>query len=246
MSTKQPAQAPGEPEQSGTSSILSDLKGGPANDAPVMPDLGAAGGAKKSKYKVHSQTLVISLVLVASGAALYVMRRQGMGAGVNFNPPKIEYTVDNGKRMASDAQQRKVLGDLERSQSGFQTPVEKIQKNPFQLDSGSAVAHSNDMDPALAKSNALRAEQERQKQQMAVALASVEVNAIMAGSTPLARINGRVVREGDMVADLFMVKAIHDRSVDLEAADGSIHTVSMSEGAPAGGGGRPRPPVPRR
>ncbi len=238
MTSKPPPSTTPEVDRDPTSSILSDLKG--TGEAPAMPDLGGVNpAAKQSKYKVHSQTLVIALVLAASGAALYTMRKQGMGSGVNFNPPKIDYQVDHVKRSASDAQQAKLLDDLARSQNPGQIPAEKIQKNPFQLDSAAAVAHqTNTIDPEAAGRNALA----MREQQIKTALASVEVNAIMAGPVPLARVNGRIVREGDTVAEVFTVKTILDRSVELEA-DAKTYAVNMSETAAAH---KPRPLPPRR
>lgn len=237
--TPLPSSTP-EPEREGAASILSDLKG--TGDGPAVADLGGVNPTSaKSKLKVHSQTLVIALVLAASGAALYTMRKQGMGAGVNFNPPKIDYQVDKVKRTASDAQQQRVLEDLARSQSPPQVPAEKIQKNPFQLDStGGVTKPSTAMVDPDAQSRNLA--QQRQ-QQLTSALTSIEVNAIMAGPVPLARINGKIVREGDSVGEFFTVRVIHDRSVELEA-DGKVFAVSMSESA--GGGGRPRSSAPRR
>lgn len=240
MSSKAPPAQTPEPDRDAGASILSDLKG--SAEAPVMPDLGGVNpAATKSKFKVHSQTLVISLVLVASGAALYTMRKQGMGSGVNFNPPKIDYKLDNVKRSASDAQQQRLLDDLARSQNPNQVAAEKIQKNPFQLDATSAVAKGapGSNDPDAARRNA----ENQRLQQQAMALASIEVNAIMAGNIPLARINGKIVREGDVVADMFTVKVIHDRSVELEC-DGRIHAVNMSESA--SGPNKPRSQPPRR
>jgi len=242
--SKQPAN---EPEKESTSSILSDLKGTGANESPAMPDLGGVNpSSPKSKYKVHSQTLVISLVLVASGAALYTMRKKGMEGGVNFNPPKIIYDMDKTSQGGTDVDQRRVLSDLARSQSPPNVLLDKIQKNPFQLDAASGVPQAGaSLDPADAARTRDRQAAEQRETQIRTALASVEVGAIMAGNVPLARINGKIVREGEVVADIFMVKEIHDRSVDLEV-DGKIHTVNMSEST-GGGGPKPRPPMaPRR
>ena len=231
------------PERENTASILADLKGA-AGETQAMPDLGAgASTSRASKLKVHSQTLVIALVLLASGGALYMMRKQGMGSGVDFNPPRLDYDIDKASKGPSDAQQREILSALARSQDPSQVHAEKIEKNPFELDASATVMHGETItDPAEKQRQAQLMQAQVRQQQLTAALAGVEVGAIMAGNIPLARINGKIVREGEMVADLFMVKEIHDRSVDLEA-DGKTFTVNMSENA-----GGPRPPMspPRR
>lgn len=228
------------PEQPGQErSILTDLKG--SGEAPVMPDLGGVGATPaKSKYKVHSQTLVIALVLAASGAALYTMRKQGMGSGIQFSNIKVDYDMDKKGRPINDAQERRVLSDLERLQNPSQSAQEKIQKNPFQLDSTSAVAQQS-VDPAAVSAAMLKAQQEERARTIADAIAKLEVTSILEGKMPVARINGKSVREGDMITELLKLAAIHDRSVDVEA-DGKLYTVNMLENAP----GKGRPPAPRK
>jgi hypothetical protein len=225
MSSKNPA--PQATEESGDNrSILTDLRAG--GEQSVMPDLGGVNpSAPKSKFKVHSQTLVIALVLAASGASLYTMRKQGMGSGIDFKNVKVDYDVDKKGPATNDAQQQRVLAELARSQNPPQVAMEKIQKNPFQLDPQTGVPQALPaIDPA-ALGRALR-EKEIEERQTAIrnAVTSVEV------------INGKMTREGDIIAEVLKVKTIHDRSVDLEA-DGKVYTVNMSENAQ--GKGRPMP-----
>jgi hypothetical protein len=249
VSNKPPSSpTPGKNEKEGPASILTDLQGtGAAEETPVMPDLGGIGTTStKSKYKVHTQTLVIALVLLASGGALYLMRKQGMGAGIKFTPPKIDYDMEKASRPADDQHAKQVLDDLESSQNPANLPSEKIQKNPFQLDPHAAtVTGAAPGDPDLIRQAQEAAKQAQRQKDIQAALASIEVNAIMEGQVPLARINGKIVREGEMVAEFFKVKEIHDRSVDLEA-DGKLYSVNMAENTGGGGPPKPRQPAPKK
>lgn len=234
-----PAKAP-ETEQDGTASILSDLKSG--GEQSVMPDLGGVNpSTPASKFKVHSQTLVIALVLAASGAALYMMRKQGMGAGIRFDPPKIDYNMNKIATPADEKHTQEVLHDLERSQEPTEAMVDKIQKNPFQLDTHGTTEAVSAVDPAALNKARAAAEALDRENAVKTALASVQVDAIMIGPVSLARINGKIIREGDVVADIFKLKSIQDRSVDLEA-NGKLYTVNITENV----GGKPRPQSPRR
>ncbi len=239
MSSNNPVTPP--PEESGSErSILTTLQGG--GEQSVMPDLGGVNPSTvKSKFKVHSQTLVIALVLAASGASLYTMRKQGMGSGMVFKNIKVEYDIEKG-RPVNDAQQQRILGELARSQENPQVPLEKIPKNPFQLDSaGPATTTGAPIDQA-ALSEALRRQHDAEREQaIRTAIAGLDVGSIMQGPTPLARINGRIVREGDSVSEVLKVKAIHDRAVEFEA-DGKLFVVNMSENTT----GKGRGPLPRK
>lgn len=227
-----------EPDQDRT--ILTDLRGG--GEQSVMPDLGGVNpSSPKSKYKVHSQTLVIALVLAASGASLYMMRKQGMGSGIVFKNIKFDYyDVEKKGRPANEAQEQRILAELARSQDPPQVLLEKIQKNPFQLDTQTGVAQpSTPIDPAALGRALMAKEAEERALAIRNAVTSVEVNSILEGPVPLARINGKIVREGDAIGEVLKVAAIHDRSVDVEA-DGKIYTVNMSENASAKGRPLPR------
>jgi hypothetical protein len=241
MSQKPLANNVPEPESNGTASILTDLKSG-GSEQSVMPDLGGVTtSAPGSKFKVHSQTLVIALVLAASGGALYMMRKQGMGAGIRFDPPKIDYDMNKISKPADEVHARQVIDELEKSQSQGQVAGEKIQKNPFQLDTHGPIEAAMPIDPADAAKARQAAEDAARDNAVKQALTTVELNATMVGNTPLARINGKIAREGDMVADVFKLKEVQDRSVVLESG-GKLYVVNISENV----GGKPRPPMPRR
>lgn len=223
---------PVEPgESAGTSNILADLRAtgeGPSEGQ----DLGSL--TARPERRLGMQVLVIPLVLLLSGGALFLMRKQGMNAGMHFDRGvKIDDDVARVKPIAHSPEQQRILEELALYQDLRPAPAEKIQKNPFRLESRTA-----DAGPGLApledNSAAIRS-----------ALAGLTLNGIMQGPVPLARINGETVRVGDAIDKWFVVGQIHDRTVDL-IAEGTTYTLSMGEVLPAGGrrprgGSPPRP-----
>jgi hypothetical protein len=215
----------GTADGAATGSILSDLRA--SGDGPAEgPDLGSL--AARPTKRVSLQTIIIAMVLVASGGALYLMRKQGMNSGMHFDGTvKIDTDLAKVKPIAHTPAQQRMLEELAQIQDRLPAPAEKIQKNPFRLDAR-VTPDGNPAPSIIDNTSAIHA-----------ALASLTLNGIMQGPVPLARINGETVRVGDVVEKWFVVGQIHDRSVDL-IAEGSTYTLSMGESVPAGGR-RPRP-----
>jgi hypothetical protein len=224
--------APEQPPADGAAAgILSDLKG--SEEAAAMGDLSLGA---RPKRRLSMQTLVLVLVLVASAGALYLMRRQGMEGGMKFKTPAIAHELD--KAPPSSTSEVRILADLAKSSMPQRDAEARLQKNPFLLDGpveGGTAAVPN-----------LDAERQSMIKDR---LSGIHLNGVMEGPTPLARLNDRLVRVGDIVEDVFLVAQIHDRSVDL-IADGHTYSVNMGEGAPAAntvkrpGGKAPTPPPP--
>ena len=100
---------------------------------------------------------------------------------------------------------------------------------------GEAQQQTRSAERAVAKFE--RARQERMKRDAEAhrkmiesELAGMKINGIMgadaSGNAGVARLNGELYRVGDEVAELFIVKAIRPRSVELDA-DGQVFTVSL-------------------
>lgn len=206
-------------------------------DAP--PGVEAAPAPARARRRRFSlQTAVTVLVVVASAAALYGMRRYGMGAGMTFAGVPIDYPLD--KPAHSTADQQRILSTLERRGMVDQVPPEELHKNPFALETGDAAPPPTEVPDdgsAAARRASEAAEQARAARtaQVEQAFGALRLNSIMMGATPLARIGEELVREGDTVAGLFTVAKILERSVELRA-DGVTYTLVLGErpgGAPA-------------
>jgi hypothetical protein len=218
----------GSSDEQNTSPITSsEQESGGAGGATALAGLGEAEQAAK-KTTIPPSVLLLGLVIAVAGGLLYGMRQIGLGVGLDFRLPEIDYPVDAGKAVVvRDERHQKVMNDLETSENILQVPLEELRRNPFRLgaDPQEIVAEPGE-DPAATAAR-LAAERERQRQQeINRTLEAIEVNSVLTGSVPLARINGKAVRIGDRVADVFIVRAIYGRTVELEA-DGKVYRRSM-------------------
>jgi hypothetical protein len=218
----------GEPAPGAASGLMADLRGSGSAGDPAPGAEGAVITPAKRKPKMNIQTLVTALMIVASGASLFMMRKQGTRAGVKFQNVKIDLETDKTPRLSNE--QQKILSQLAQGAAGPATPAEHLEKNPFKLEGETTVIAGTDQ-----PTTAVREEEIRR------GLAGLEVNAVMDGPVPVARIGTQLVKVGDTVADLFTVADIRDRSVDL-SVDGRTFTISMPE---TRGGGNPAPGRPQ-
>lgn len=236
------APAPNQPsatEPPKSLSLLTELRGGGSEAAssdavPAIPS---------RRLKIPPQTLVVGLVVIVSIAAIYGMRKRGMNSGFTFQTPKIDFDT---KQVSLDAaHQARILKDLAASAHIPKTTADHLDKNPFQLEGAPALEAGDDGSAARLADERRRAESAKEREeQIQQALGTLELNGVMGGPIPLARISGRTVKVGDTVADVFIVAQVHDRSVDL-LADGKIFTIAMPEGIQSkdprrGGGASPR------
>jgi len=231
------------PDAAASAGILADLRpaaAGPEAGVEASPTLGELSSltARRTR-RLSMQTLVVAVVIAASAAALYLMRKQGIQAGMRLktNPTMAnEIEKVTGPATSSGAEQR-ILADLVRASMSASDDFAHLEKNPFVLDAPVA----EKLGPAVPDANAERQAQIRDR------FANIRLNGVMEGPVPLARVNDRLVKVGDIVEDFFLVAQIHDRSVDL-IADGRTYSLNMGENAvaPAPGGGRrpSRPPTP--
>jgi hypothetical protein len=212
-------------------------------DAP-MGDPGAPGGvfrleamapgvenaealAQPKKRKLSTQTLILAMLLVAGGGLVYAMRVLGIGPLTTLGATKMpDYDLTSGK--SKTAEHKRVLEQLNAANVTTQVPVEQVQKNPFVM-SELLGPEPTAADPN-AKAGAERAKRDAdaRKRRFETALNGLKLNGVLGGSNPVARISGDAVRVGDVVGEIFKVKAIHDRRVELEF-DGQIFTLSMDD-----------------
>ena len=81
-----------------------------------------------------------------------------------------------------------------------------------------------------AAADRARRDAETKHGKVQASLSTMKVNGIIGGSNPVARISGEAVRVGDTVGEIFTVKAIHGRGVDLEH-EGVTYTLNMDDDA---------------
>lgn len=210
-----------------TSSLLSELRGGGSLEAPE---------ASKPTNRFPTQIVVIVAVIAVAGALLFTMRQVGRRGGVDVQTKAIDYQRQSTRTPAEEA---RIIAGLSVTGAPKQVPAEDIQKNPFRLDTDPVPVDPGEAlltDDSASENRRLADEQrkllearERRRQEIDNALASVDIHGIMGGSTPLARVNGKIVRVGDTINDLLTVTQIEGRSIRVEV-DGKVHTITMSDG----------------
>ncbi|MCB9838799.1 MAG: hypothetical protein H6813_05630 [Phycisphaeraceae bacterium] len=216
---------------------MSGMVGGAMDDTPEHDSAAAVaiellGGATidqavpERKKPIPDSALLLALVVLVAGGGLYLMRQMGLGAKIQFTNVKIDYPLEGGSQKGDD---QRLLADL-RSGGVEQVPLNQVQKNPFELIGEARMV--NDM-PVLPRGESpeearLRRAAEDRQRLIANRYASLDLNSVLLGGVPVARISGQTVRVGDLVADLFLVKSITSRTVDLEV-DGKLYTLSLGE-----------------
>ncbi len=200
-----------------TGNLLAELSGGEA--APAE----AVSTPPRFRRRLKTQNVVIGAVIVLSIGALYAMRLYGMGAGITFQTVPIDYQLEKAAGRLT-AEQRRILNDLQLSGTPIRVAMAHLNKNPFHLDSESG--HVIGPRPAIVDPNQQAEELERL---IAQTFSRLELNGVLLGRIPIARINGKTVRVGDTVESTFVIKAIHDRTVELEATNGKVYALTIGE-----------------
>lgn len=186
-------------------------------------------GAPK-KPKVSTQALTLGVLLVVGAGLIYGMRLLGIGPLTTLAKTAVpDYDLTRSPATRS-ADHKKILKDLEADHAAAQVPVDQVQKNPFLLSAiiePEPVADNTEASKRAAADKARR-ELDAKRKRVQSTLAGLSINGIIGGSNPVARISGEAVRVGDTVGDLFTVKAIHGRSVEL-TFENEVFTLEMDD-----------------
>lgn len=182
-----------------------------------------------------TQTIALVVLLGAGGGIVYGMRQAGIGPMAAFATTKMpDYDVTKAPG-SKTADHKRILKDLSSTNVTGQVPANQVQKNPFLLadllgDEAAPVGEDQSAATERARMERMRRDAEAHKKIVEGELSRMVVNGIMGadstGTAGVARLNGDLFRVGDEVAELFTVKAIHARSVELESK-GEVFTVSL-------------------
>lgn len=208
----------GGDEATETNTIISQLHGGGGGggeDAGEF-DLTMASAAKKS---LPLQAIAVGLVLVVGAGSLYLMRQQGMRAGIDFSNTTIVSAPETGiQRIDNEEEILSALNDPPPEQ----VPKEMVPGGVFRINKlgeGSRAATGSLADP-------IEAAKERRRVEIQSALGKLQVESVMHGRTPIAKISGKLFRVNDEVGGIFVLDRIEDRTVIL-TVDGNEHKLSM-------------------
>ncbi|MFN0011543.1 MAG: hypothetical protein ACKVS8_07855 [Phycisphaerales bacterium] len=227
----------------GTGTLAHAARPAGADGAPGQPEpiasftigsgLGVAD-AQPSKPRMSSSTQLLLGGLFLAGGALVGMRALGIGPGTAFGKVRFDTKlIDEAPRSLGD--HAVVLADLNASRVQLQVPGDSIKLNPFEIANVLPISVAPG-DDGSRSAEAARAEAERlsrsaseKRRALTDALAGLVVNSIIDGASPAARISGKTVRPGDTVANLFTVKAIKGRTVEL-VCEGTIYQLELNRG----------------
>lgn len=187
------------------SSFLSEIRGG-----------GGAGGADpvpvpRKGGRVTSGMILVAGLIALSGGVLYGMRVYGRNLGMKLD--KFDAAITETKKdPKTDAETARIMAELERHGTPVQVPADQIRRDPFVLvglasavpDVRTPVVEAAKPDPMAALEQEIRGRFEQ-----------LELTSVMMGSSPVARINGRIYRVNDSIARTFTVMEISDRQVTL-------------------------------
>lgn len=197
--------------------------------APGVENAQAALQAPR-KSKLSTQALVLGVLLVIGAGLIYGMRLLGIAplkALADITTPQYDLT----KSADAGIDHRQLIKDLQADFSTSQVPLDQVQKNPFRMAEEEAetstITNNTEAGARAAADRALRAG-EAKKQKIQMALSTLKLNGVLGGSTPVARISGDAVRVGETVGEMFIVKAIHGRSVELEF-EGQTYELRMDD-----------------
>ena len=180
-----------------------------------------------------STALLLGGVLVA-GAALVGMRKLGIGPGAAMGRVQFDTKLVDTPPLAL-GDHTVLLADLNASRVSLQVPDDSVKLNPFLLahvlpEAGSGLDDSADaIAAARAAADRLKQSAAQRKQALAEALKGLTLNSIVEGATPIARISGRAVRIGDGIANIFTVKSIKGRTVEL-ACENTLYILELNRG----------------
>jgi hypothetical protein len=214
-----------------TAAFLTELRGGGG---------GGDGGIAAAKGKLGGPTLLVAGIMATGLVLLLGMRHFGKKEVLTAAPVKLDYTPDEalGKRERIG---QKNLEIIRRTSAPPQVPGDEIKKNPFELASKPV---SNEPGQPQVNLNAEAAKRDAEERARRVAqvqgtLASLKLQSVMDGPTPIARVSGEIVRVGDTLSEIFTVTAITGRSVTLQV-DGKDFLLEMAEMKPQQGGAKKR------
>lgn len=184
----------------------------------------------------RGQTFFIGAVLVLGIGVVVGMRQLSLAAAKAGEMFSLEFEPE-AEDVEAIAKFDRVMRDLERSGRPMQVPLDQLNGSPFTFSFGEEpieVEAGEDMSMAQLREAQRQAALEEQRRASAVqarndeifsALGELKVQSVLGGSTPVARISGEAVREGDELG-IFRAVKISGRAVVLEV-DGRYFAIPM-------------------
>lgn len=181
--------------------------------------------APRPRKRLPAQALTMTVVLGVSVAALWAMRQYGMRAGMVFASTAPEMPGNDASKARN---YDRIMADLARIQQPLDIAMGEFQKSPFMLDTHPTQAQATGTPEVAGTSDAERLARlrEQRRQDLEARVHNFVLHSVVGGRVPVARIDDRIVKVGDLFDKDFKVEAIDGRSVSL-SADGMGFTLTM-------------------
>lgn len=215
------------PQLPGESSGFRGLPGG-TGEMPVAE-------VSPRRGRTSAQAILVVLLMGVSGAAIFGMRHLGARAGMDMTVAEVGFKAGDEKDSAERAKSyERIMADLQRMQRPLDVAMGDFQKSPFMLDMPEDTSTANVEDEEVKRAEQARREALARKEQTMRTLGGLQLQSVLGGSKPLARVSGETVHVGDKVGGTFLVKEIRgrEREVVLDH-DGEDFVLSMN--LPMGG-----------
>lgn len=208
-----------------------------ATGIPSLNQGPASGLQGPSKSKLDTQMMIAGIVLLIGVGAVYGMRYLGMAAGLDESVVSIDYT-SQAATPEVNKRYHQVMGALDDSTRVRQFSDEvTLPEHPFARE---ALSEDADIpiDPGMSEEERLALQRQRdfenakaaRENEIAAELYSFELQGVIGGKRPAARISGHAVRVGMELGSNFKVVEITGRTVIIEA-DGLRYELAMGQPA---------------
>ena len=222
------------------------LDAGGANDGTswkagggLESSMGVQSATGPAKRRVNEGMLLLAVVLAVAAGVLFLMRKTG-AATIDKSLASVELKIEQALAQAGlgDGQQAEgvvvgvdalfrnsddVIAMFVNDPANKQVPPSGVQKNPFLRPLTGRAAS----EPVTALPVVTAEDRQRQirLQQVRAELATLTLQTVMNGRTPIAVVSNKVVREQDQLGS-FTVVAIEPMAVVL-TADGNSYRLTM-------------------
>jgi hypothetical protein len=203
-----------------------------AGELGADPSLDPLAGASSGK-KVNGGLLLIIAVMVIAAGGLFFMRKIAAVTASMVIDRDVEQTIESfiesneagpGSGAQLTADYHEVLGVLTEAYSERQVPLRDIQRDPFiifQPGADQSVV-SDTLDPSLQQERLFLQRQAERRTLFERGMQRLRLKSILGGSNPLAIVDQKIVRVGDvlMVEEgsqelRYRIKRIDSASVDI-------------------------------
>lgn len=169
---------------------------------------------EESSSKINSSAVIITLIILISVGAVFAMRTISKSNNTSFASNievenQIEIFLDamasqdlsDGSGLNSSRGETTVLKVLSTTYSDRQVQLENVKKNPFITiaDDGSQRQAQANPNPDGISAKRWNIQRELLREKFVAASQNITVNSLMSGSSPLASLNGKIVREGETI-----------------------------------------------